>query len=148
LFLVFGRPESKLVSEIVQFILKKLNHTSLGDSKGLVGIDSRIERLKTLLCIRSSEARIIGIWGMGGIGKTTIAEAVFNSISSQYESCCFITNVREKSEECGGLVRLREEFLSRVLEQENLRIDTPRSTHGIHFNQGKDPAQKSLNCSR
>ena len=44
----------------------------------------------------------------------------------QYESCCFITNVREKSEECGGLVRLREEFLSRVLEQENLRIDTPR----------------------
>jgi len=63
---------------------------------------------------------------MGGIGKTTIAEAVFNSISSQYESCCFITNVREKSEECGGLIRLREEFLSRVLEQENLRIDTPR----------------------
>jgi len=126
LILVFGRPESKLVSEIVQFILKKLNHTSLGDSKGLVGIDSRIERLKTLLCIRSSEARIIGIWGMGGIGKTTIAEAVFNSISSQYESCCFITSVREKSEECGGLVRLREEFLSRVLEQENLRIDTPR----------------------
>jgi len=126
LILVFGRPESKLVSEIVQFILKKLNHTSLGDSKGLVGIDSRIERLKTLLCIRSSEARIIGIWGMGGIGKTTIAEAVFNSISSQYESCCFITNVREKLEECGGLILLREEFLSRVLEQENLRIDTPR----------------------
>lgn len=62
---------------------------------------------------------------MGGIGKTTIAEAVFNSISSQYESCCFMTNVREKSEECGGLIRLREEFLSRVLEQENLRIDTP-----------------------
>jgi hypothetical protein len=39
---------------------------------------------------------------------------------------CFITNVIEKSEESGGLIRLREEFLSRVLEQENLRIDTPR----------------------
>ncbi|XP_031253824.1 TMV resistance protein N-like [Pistacia vera] len=117
------RPESKLVDEIVKDVLKKLNYISPSSHwKDLVGIDSRIEEVVSLLCIGSLDFRVVGIWGMGGIGKTTIAEAVFREISSHFEGCSFIANVREESEKCGGLVRLREQILSSILEEENLQM--------------------------
>ncbi|KAJ0020695.1 hypothetical protein Pint_31061 [Pistacia integerrima] len=60
---------------------------------------------------------------MGGIGKTTIAGAVYNQISSSFEGCCFSINVREELEKY-GLVHVRDQVLSQVLE-ENLNIGTP-----------------------
>ncbi|KAK3193851.1 hypothetical protein Dsin_025161 [Dipteronia sinensis] len=120
------RPESRLVDEIVKDVLKKLNFIfASADFRGLVGIDSRVESVKSLLCMETADFRVVGIWGMGGIGKTTIAGAVFNQISCQFDGCCyFVANVREESENCGGLVRLRDEILSQILG-EKLNLGTP-----------------------
>ncbi|XP_044512061.1 disease resistance-like protein DSC1 [Mangifera indica] len=119
-------PDSKLVHEIVKDVLEKLNGISpSSDFEGLVGLESRIEQVKSLLCMGLSDFRVVGIWGMGGIGKTTIAEAIFNQISSQFEGHCFIHNVREESEKCGGLARLREQVISQVLQERNVSIGTP-----------------------
>jgi replication-associated recombination protein RarA len=38
---------------------------------------------------------MVGIFGTGGIGKTTLAKAIYNSIASQFESSCFLENIRE-----------------------------------------------------
>jgi hypothetical protein len=108
----------------VQTICKRLNRASPSKLRGLVGVDSRIEKINKLLSIVSSDVRIVGIWGMGGIGKTTIAEAFFYSISSQYEGCHFLPNIRQESEK-GRLSDLRDELLSKLLEEENLHIGTP-----------------------
>ena len=45
----------------------------LSQSKGLVGIGENLECFESLLAIKPSEVRMLGIWGMPGIGKTTIA---------------------------------------------------------------------------
>ncbi|KAG6672654.1 hypothetical protein I3842_16G069800 [Carya illinoinensis] len=58
---------------------------------------------------------MIGIYGTGGIGKTTIAKAVFNSIGQRFEARCFLANVREISSREDGLVKLQEKLLRELL---------------------------------
>ncbi|KAG8633479.1 hypothetical protein MANES_18G107900v8 [Manihot esculenta] len=89
-----------------------------------VGIDSRIERVESLLCIGSLDVRIVGIWGMGGIGKTTIAKAVFKRNLAQFESYHFFANVREESEKHGSL-HLQSELLSKICGKGNFNRRTP-----------------------
>ena len=108
----------------MQSIWKRLNDASPSKLRGLVGVDSRIEQINKLLSTVPSDVRTIGIWGMGGIGKTTIAGAFYDSFSSQYEGHHFLQNIRQESEK-GRLNDLRDELLSKLLEEENLHFGTP-----------------------
>ncbi|KAK0574368.1 hypothetical protein LWI29_022596 [Acer saccharum] len=69
-----------------------------------VGIDSRVEELMKLLDVKSSGVRVLGLHGMGGVGKTTLAKAVYNKLVGKFECRSFITNVREISRQNDGLI--------------------------------------------
>jgi hypothetical protein len=121
---LFYRDDAKLVEEIVQNVLTKLNQVDQGKSKGLVGIEKQISPIESLLHLELEDVRVLGIWGMPGIGKTTITEEVFRRLHSKYESYCFMANVREESERYGtNNLRLRNKLLSTLLKEENLKDD-------------------------
>ena len=58
---------------------------------------------------------------MSGIGKTTLASAIYRKISGHFEVCCFFENVEEDLEN-EGLIRLQQKFLAQLLEKPNLNI--------------------------
>nr|XP_023909367.1 TMV resistance protein N-like [Quercus suber] len=67
-----NRPESKIIQNIVGDIWHKLSYAFSEYNEDLVGTISRGEKLESCLAIGSNDVRIIGIWGIGGIGSRII----------------------------------------------------------------------------
>ncbi|XP_044475748.1 disease resistance protein RPV1-like [Mangifera indica] len=115
------RPESKLIETIIEYILERLNDMSSSNNKNLVGVAMKIQKIISLLFNNSNKVCKVGLWGMGGIGKTTLAIAVFNEISSQFEASYFIPNIREASNK-HQLHHLQKELLFAILEDAHINI--------------------------
>ena len=78
---------------------------------------------------------MVGIHGLGGIGKTTIAKAIYNRIVDHFEGSCLLENVREKSRTNDGIIQLQENFLSKILLDKHLKVDSVAK--GINMTQEK-----------
>ncbi|EXC10454.1 Putative disease resistance protein [Morus notabilis] len=91
------------------------------DFSKLVGIEEHVERLERSLHIGTPFFRIIGIWGMIGIGKTTIATVLYDRIYPHFEGFYFLRNVTQKAER-HGLDHLRNTLLAQLLGETNLNL--------------------------
>ncbi|KRH37291.1 hypothetical protein GLYMA_09G057000v4 [Glycine max] len=116
--------DDELLKEIVKLVLKRLGK-HLVNSKGLVGIDKKIADIESLIRKESKDTRLIGIWGMGGIGKTTLPQEVFNKLQSEYQGSYFLANEREQSSK-DGIISLKKEIFTELLGHV-VKIDTPNS---------------------
>ncbi|BAT97014.1 hypothetical protein VIGAN_09035400 [Vigna angularis var. angularis] len=83
-----------------------------------VGLESHVEKVIALVEEQSTEVCMIGIWGMGGSGKTTIAKAIYNRIYHSFIGKSFIENIGQ----FWNLVNKRHVHL-----QENLLYDVLKS---------------------
>ncbi|XP_056162381.1 disease resistance protein RPV1-like [Syzygium oleosum] len=108
--------EGTLVKFVVRKVLSELKRLfQLSVPKQLVGIDDHVEQITSLINANFNGTRIIGIYGMGGIGKTTLAKVLYNKLSSHFDCRRFVANIRETSQR-KGIEYVQKQLISTARE--------------------------------
>ncbi|CAN1751481.1 Disease resistance protein L6 [Linum perenne] len=104
-----------IVDEVYSKVWSHLMRSYKLVTEKLVGIDSHVQQVTTLLSLESGGVKIVGIHAMGGMGKTTIAKAVYDQLYSQFDRFCFVEDAREILSKSDGVVTLQNKIISSIL---------------------------------
>ncbi|CAN0842447.1 Disease resistance protein L6 [Linum grandiflorum] len=107
-----------LVSGDVWSHLSKTNNALVTDE--LVGIDEHIEQVVNRLSLDSQGVKVVGLHGIGGIGKTTLATAAYNKTLACFDRCSFLENIRETQQQSDGVLVLQRKLISNILRMESV----------------------------
>ncbi|KAF8038570.1 hypothetical protein BT93_B1187 [Corymbia citriodora subsp. variegata] len=117
--------------KLPSFALEPLQ-TLVATTEHVIGIDDRVKDVINLLEIEDDEVgvRVVGIHGTNGIGKTTIAKAVYDRLSSCFDSCSFLGEIGETTRNDAGIQFVQTKLICDVLEQDG---DVASFEGGINF---------------
>ncbi|MFS7950272.1 putative TIR domain, P-loop containing nucleoside triphosphate hydrolase [Helianthus anomalus] len=109
--------EAKVIKEIIDIISDRLFSLNSGIDEDLVGMTTRLQELESQLEIGSGGVRMVGIWGVGGGGKTTLAFALYKEIFRHFQGHCIVDSIRVEANQ-HGLKTLQQKMLSSLLERQ------------------------------
>lgn len=136
-----SRYESKFIKTIVKEIGDKLSRTvPLSVGSNLIGIHARANKINRWIQDGPNDVGIHVIFGMSGIGKTTVAKHVYNSNFRNFEGSSFIENIRQTSEQINGIVKLQKQLLHDILNGREVRIR--------NSSEGKSAIEDAISCKR
>ncbi|XP_028785850.1 putative disease resistance protein At4g11170 [Neltuma alba] len=111
--------EAHKIEKIVESVNKRLRKQYPEDNgEDLIGIEEKMQHVELLLDKESNDVRIICIWGMGGLGKTTLAIALFKKRRYKYEGSVFMEKVGEKSKN-RGIEDVKKDLISELFGDKN-----------------------------
>ncbi|XLT49620.1 hypothetical protein HN873_042224, partial [Arachis hypogaea] len=110
------------IEKIVKTVTKILGPRSSSSlSNDIVGMEFPLQKLGKLLVLDSDDdVRVVGICGMGGIGKTTLASRLYEKISYQYDVSCFMDDVSKTYRDCGSLGMKKQLLCPAFMEEDSL----------------------------
>ncbi|CAK8577154.1 unnamed protein product [Lathyrus sativus] len=113
------KPQYAEIEKIVEEIINLLGYKFSSLPKDLVGMHSSLHELEKHLLLGSLEdVRVVGICGMGGIGKTTLATALYNKISHQFDVCCLIDDLSKSYRQDGPISTQKQILLQTIGDQQ------------------------------
>ncbi|KAJ9556377.1 hypothetical protein OSB04_010991 [Centaurea solstitialis] len=133
--------ESKFIDSISKEILKALCHEPLHVGENLVGVDARINEMDLLRFVGSSKVHMIGICGISGIGKTTLAKAIYNFMSMHFEECSFCEDVQGVAK-LQGLAQVQMQLIGKILKTRVVEISNV--SEGVMVIKKRMPAKPIL----
>ncbi|KAK4775334.1 hypothetical protein SAY86_010269 [Trapa natans] len=104
----------EFIKLLVREICMKLKKKQKFVTEYLVQKDDEVEALMNLLDVKAPDVRFVGIHGMGGIGKTTLAKIIFNKLCDDYEHSVFLNDVRGSSKQYRGIEDLQKRLLGNL----------------------------------
>nr|XP_028964884.1 TMV resistance protein N-like [Malus domestica] len=113
--------EAEFIKKIIdENICEWLTNTNeLHVAKHIVGINSHVQDIISYLSSGgSNDVLMVGIWGMGGLGKTTAAKAIYNQIHPQFELKSFLADVRDATSK-HDLVDVQKKLISDILKKKH-----------------------------
>ncbi|GLJ35940.1 hypothetical protein SUGI_0721170 [Cryptomeria japonica] len=89
--------EQRVLKNIVNRVLTVMKIVPLEVAKHPVGLDEAVADFETTVCESGkthSNVQVVGIWGMGGSGKTTLAKEIYNRKCISVERSNFMFDVK------------------------------------------------------
>ncbi|XP_063940599.1 disease resistance protein RUN1-like isoform X2 [Daucus carota subsp. sativus] len=121
------KSEADTIQNIVDNVLSQASTKVVHLERGLFGIDSAVEDIYQRLSMESNDVRALGICGMGGIGKTTIAKAFYNKYAHEFDASCFLENIKQNSQGASPLLSLLQKLLKELLRAKDFEVRDVKS---------------------
>ncbi|GLJ27314.1 hypothetical protein SUGI_0536070 [Cryptomeria japonica] len=128
--------EDMLPKSITYCVVKEIKKVSFVVAEHPVGLDEIVRDFEstTLQFDRSHQnVQIVGIWGMGGSGKTTLAKKLYNNIYPSMEKASLILDVRDAANR--NLLCDKQKKLLEDLGFKSLSVDNVEEGKAILANQ-------------
>ncbi|KAI3827401.1 hypothetical protein L1987_01474 [Smallanthus sonchifolius] len=124
----FFMSETNFIKEVVDIVLCKLDLKQLSTPAHLIGMENRLEVINSWL--KNEQSNAIAICGMGGSGKTTAAQCIYNLNKQYFESSCFVEEIGKRYKH--GLLELQKQLLRDLLGGKEMMITSvSEGTHKI-----------------